>query len=130
MMMKWFPGLLVILCIVAAFFAGCTAPENSAPDSLQNQTPPVVEITDRMADCAGDTLAVYGHLKSNTGYNTTVDLVARAYDEQARIRGEGKKTLDLNGNETVSFMIWIPGGCPTFRAGDYSVSMEHITVLR
>lgn len=127
--MNGFFCLLVILCTVAALFAGCTAPENSAPILPEKQIPPAAEITDRMADCAGDTLAVYGHLKSHTGYNTTVGLVARAYDERGMILGEGKKTMDLSGNETVSFMIWIPGGCPTFRAGDYSVSAEKITVL-
>lgn len=127
--MNRFPGILVILCIITTLFAGCTVPDNSAPLSPENKAPPAVEITDRMADCAGDTLAVYGHLKSHTWYNSTVDLVARAYDERGMILGEGRKTTNLNGNGTTSFMIWIPEGCPSFRAGDYSVDTEHITVL-
>ena len=127
--MNRFPGLLVILCVITTLFAGCTSPGNSAPHSPENKAPPAVEITDRTADCAGDTLAVYGHLKSNTGNNTSVDLVAKAYDERGMILGEARKTMDLDGNGTIDFMIWIPEGCPSFRAGDYSVSTEHIRFL-
>ncbi len=91
-----------------------------------DQAPETVTITDRMADCAGDTMAVYGHVKSITGNNASVTLVAEAFDKGSII-GERETTLDVPGNETASFMIWIPGGCPSLQVDDFSVHIEEGT---